>query len=245
MSDALQTVPVGSVAPAPLPAPCPPRRRGSIRARGPRGVLHVRWTRRDPDTGQLVRFEESSRSTSREVAEQLLARRLRDPFVSKRARLTDIARKAMQRRQRHRCALCWRRVRSQVADHDHADGTVRGILCRTCNAALGQMGDSLEALVKAALYLAHARGSLTGPTRPPDLTDLPEPRRRCRRAGGIRLVAASKRRAMMPPLPAASPSACSALPRFDSIDAHGDSLSSRCLPVEAGAAQGTGDGRRG
>ena len=38
-------------------------------------------------------------------------------------------------------------------DHDHTTGRVRGILCRTCNTALGALGDSLPGIELAVGYL--------------------------------------------------------------------------------------------
>ena len=67
----------------------------------------------------------------------------------------------MVRRQRGMCAICRRppypRGSRLVVDHDHACGTVRGLLCSPCNSALGLMGDKPDRLEDAALYLsAHA-----------------------------------------------------------------------------------------
>lgn len=38
-------------------------------------------------------------------------------------------------------------------DHNHTTGAVRGILCRSCNVALGHFADSKELLKAALLYL--------------------------------------------------------------------------------------------
>jgi len=38
-------------------------------------------------------------------------------------------------------------------DHCHTDGHFRGVLCRTCNQAIGQLGDTSASLLKAYKYL--------------------------------------------------------------------------------------------
>jgi hypothetical protein len=59
--------------------------------------------------------------------------------------------------QKSSCAICeahettlnsWLSV-----DHDHSNGTVRGLLCRKCNTGLGGFRDSVENLQKAIEYL--------------------------------------------------------------------------------------------
>lgn len=52
-----------------------------------------------------------------------------------------------------RCEIFKRDDRTLCVDHCHVTSKVRGVLCRSCNAALGQLGDTLEAVESAAQYL--------------------------------------------------------------------------------------------
>lgn len=63
----------------------------------------------------------------------------------------------MFEKQNGRCAICgissqefWH---SLCVDHDHKTGRVRGLLCRRCNAALGNLQDDVSVLQKAIVYL--------------------------------------------------------------------------------------------
>lgn len=52
------------------------------------------------------------------------------------------------------CAICAEAfVGTPNIDHCHATGVVRGLLCSSCNAALGHMRDAPERLRAAAVYL--------------------------------------------------------------------------------------------
>ena len=54
--------------------------------------------------------------------------------------------------QKHLCAICSLK-KDLCLDHRHSDGLVRGLLCRKCNAGLGQFLDSSTILKKAIAYL--------------------------------------------------------------------------------------------
>ncbi len=57
------------------------------------------------------------------------------------------------------CAICGTEARHHLhVDHDHTTGLVRGLLCRGCNNALGNVNDSIERLESAIRYLRHHAG---------------------------------------------------------------------------------------
>lgn len=86
--------------------------------------------------------------------------------LKKRYNLTDEEVDALIEREKGPCDLCGRHERSAEdtvpgrlsTDHDHVTDSVRGLLCGTCNSALGFLGDSVAMIVDAAIYKTrHAR----------------------------------------------------------------------------------------
>lgn len=50
-------------------------------------------------------------------------------------------------------------------DHDHETGEIRGILCTRCNAGIGHLGDNIEGVRRALMYLEkHRPTTLTRPS---------------------------------------------------------------------------------
>src|SRR3990167_41040 len=65
------------------------------------------------------------------------------------------------------CAICSSRRKTMCVDHDHSTGEVRGILCRSCNAMLGQVKDSTARLARAIQYLDCHKGRVHRPSNGP------------------------------------------------------------------------------
>ncbi len=58
------------------------------------------------------------------------------------------------RKQDGKCAICLQEPGSRLhVDHCHETGRVRGLLCFTCNSAIGKLGDDVERLRRAIKYL--------------------------------------------------------------------------------------------
>lgn len=58
------------------------------------------------------------------------------------------------------CAICDRQCPSGYSlavDHDHQTGEIRGLLCGSCNRALGLLGEDVDRLAAAVEYLRGAR----------------------------------------------------------------------------------------
>ncbi len=51
------------------------------------------------------------------------------------------------------CAICEEELEKPHVDHDHTTGEVRGLLCNTCNRAIGLLKDDTDVLLRAVIYL--------------------------------------------------------------------------------------------
>lgn len=62
---------------------------------------------------------------------------------------------ALYEAQQGLCAICDRPDpnRRLCVDHCHETGEVRGLLCSSCNTALGLLGDDVDRLIRAMEYL--------------------------------------------------------------------------------------------
>jgi hypothetical protein len=83
-----------------------------------------------------------------------LARRLRIPVAEARQLIATMP---------DRCEVCgvkgtWGGNAGLGFDHDHLTGQIRGVLCNTCNGALGMVNDDPARLRALARYLERARG---------------------------------------------------------------------------------------
>ena len=63
---------------------------------------------------------------------------------------------ALYKNQEGRCAICLLNFDTLHVDHNHCTGSVRGLLCRHCNMALGVFKDDTKRLLRAVSYLKEA-----------------------------------------------------------------------------------------
>ena len=67
--------------------------------------------------------------------------------------ITLVVYKEMRKAQKFRCLGCGKRSLKLVVDHCHVSGVVRGLLCHSCNRALGAVKDNPKTLRQLAAYL--------------------------------------------------------------------------------------------
>ena len=68
--------------------------------------------------------------------------------------------KQMEKDQNYCCKICGGKNYKRLGiDHDHITGQVRGLLCDSCNPALGGFKDNIESLQKAIDYLKEGKNS--------------------------------------------------------------------------------------
>lgn len=81
--------------------------------------------------------------------------RLKSYFRKLRYGITQQQFDALLLQQNNGCAICGRGFGDKTphVDHDHATGKVRGLLCKSCNTAIGLLGDSEEGVRLALSYL--------------------------------------------------------------------------------------------
>jgi hypothetical protein len=139
-----------------------------------RRVLHVK-ERRCTLCGELKPIERFTKNSLRAIGYDYTCR----ACDRKKAKQKNIVRnfgitlqmfRKLEAEQGGGCAICGRKetrrrrgkaVRLSV-DHDHKTGQIRGLLCTTCNTALGLMNDDTKRLRRAAEYLdKHAYRTVT------------------------------------------------------------------------------------
>ncbi|WP_405888419.1 endonuclease VII domain-containing protein [Streptomyces longwoodensis] len=80
------------------------------------------------------------------------AERNRISYFKRRYGLTPAELEALVAEQRGVCCICLAAPTEHV-DHCHETGRVRGVMCFSCNAALGQFKDRPDAIRRAAAYV--------------------------------------------------------------------------------------------
>lgn len=84
----------------------------------------------------------------------------RDAYLRRTYGISQAQYDGMLERQRGVCAIRSRLDDAFVVDHDHQSGAVRGLLCNDCNRGLGLLGDDVDRLVNATMYLLQTHDAL-------------------------------------------------------------------------------------
>ena len=83
--------------------------------------------------------------------------RIRANRLKSRYNLTPEQVEEMKAKQDNRCAICTKELVNHHIDHDHDTNKVRGLLCSSCNMALGLFKDNTYTMMCAVRYLEQNR----------------------------------------------------------------------------------------
>lgn len=114
-----------------------------------------------PESFYVDRRSKTGRSSACKqcIAKQDTPLRKKGRFLKYYYGLTEQQVHEMYVSQSGRCLICnvykstYSKPGGLVIDHNHSDGTVRGLLCTNCNTLLGRCNDNVELLQKAIFYL--------------------------------------------------------------------------------------------
>lgn len=128
--------------------------------------------RQDWVKNNSIRTGKSSRGYCKKCAYNHMPSPVRDGFKSKREAylhytydLSLIDFEAMWDDQHGLCAICQETMDKPYVDHSHESGEVRGLLCRSCNSAIGLFKENILSLRRAITYLVKAPDALVVPGR--------------------------------------------------------------------------------
>jgi len=111
-------------------------------------VIEHRKTYKDSEKGKAVEDAYRKRNWQKIREKQYLR-----SLWKKYGLLPEEYRRLLQR-QKGKCAVCKKiQERKLCVDHDHASGTVRGLLCTHCNTAIGHLDGREEWTRQALRYL--------------------------------------------------------------------------------------------
>lgn len=115
---------------------------------------HREWRLRNPES--FKRSQEKYKNSEHGKNSR------RERFLSKVHGLTVEEYDLMLIKQGHKCAICnvhqSELKKTFDIDHSHTTGKIRGLLCNSCNQAIGLMDDSIGILSKAIDYLEKTNG---------------------------------------------------------------------------------------
>lgn len=104
----------------------------------------------DQSYREAHREQESARACAWNAANKEWRRAYR---LAKRYGLTVEEWTSLYQRQNGLCPICNEVLHDVVVDHCHTTGKVRGLLCRRCNAGLGNFDDCANTMLRAYQYL--------------------------------------------------------------------------------------------
>ena len=123
----------------------------------------ARWRQRIEEDPDFRAREKARRRAYYEANKEELRARRQFEYLQRCYGLTRADYEALLAAQGGVCPLCGKRSEKTLCvDHCHETGTIRGLLCRQCNFALGCFTDSQAAMMAAVAYLGGSKDDRAG-----------------------------------------------------------------------------------
>ena len=123
----------------------------------------ARWQQRIAEDPDFRAREKARRRAYYEANKEELRARRQFEYLQRCYGLTRADYEALLAAQGGVCPLCGKRSEKTLCvDHCHETGTIRGLLCRQCNFALGCFTDSQAAMMAALAYLGGSKDDRAG-----------------------------------------------------------------------------------
>ena len=123
----------------------------------------ARWRQRVEEDPDFRVREKARRRAYYDANKEELRERRQFEYLQRRYGLTRTDYEALLAAQGGVCPLCGKRSEKTLCvDHCHRTGTIRGLLCRQCNFALGCFTDSQAAMIAAIAYLGGSKDERAG-----------------------------------------------------------------------------------
>lgn len=107
------------------------------------------------NTDNRNRYEPHPRATVEPKSPTIIAYHARVRMLKHRYGITIADYDRMFAEQDGKCAICLRE-RKLIIDHDHKTKKVRGLLCHACNTAIGKLGEDVQTIGRALVYVGEA-----------------------------------------------------------------------------------------
>lgn len=127
-----------------------------FRARKDSSIGYQYWCRECENIANKARYKPKPKRVSKALPDTKERKFKR--MIKHRYNLTTEEYESMYLKQNKSCAICYKKLqlgspKGLYIDHNHKTGKVRGLLCPSCNSAIGKLKEDIDIFKRAIDYL--------------------------------------------------------------------------------------------